>query len=98
MVPFHNNDASNPGRNTMPKSTKATLARIERDMTNHPPSGPTQARMEEVRKKYKGVAAELHGFGQSREASLAITNLEQSLMWAMAHLARNAYDASLSAD
>jgi len=82
----------------MPKSNKATLARIERDFTNHPPTPEVQAAMEALRKKYKVVVAELHSLSHTREQSLAITNLEQSLMWAMAHLARTSYDNSMNGD
>lgn len=66
---------------------------IARDMTNHRPTEATQEKMENVRAAYHSVVDTLEDYCKdSRETSLAITNLEQSLMWAMASLARRDYD------
>lgn len=82
----------------MPAVPKLTKARVERDFTNHPPDAETQETMEALRVKIKAVATTLHSLPSSREAALAITNLEQSTMWAMAALARGNYDATLNGD
>ena len=68
---------------------------VERDMVNHPPGVLTQELMEEVRSLYHEVGYEIDRNVPSRELSLAATNLEQSLMWFMAHLARMDYDARM---
>jgi len=66
---------------------------VKRNMVNHPPDKVTQARMEAVREDYHAAAHRLNGImGPSRERSLALTKLEESLMWAMAALARGNYD------
>lgn len=80
----------------MPKNTKVVQAQIDRDFTNHPPDEDTQAAMESLRVKIKAVASVLYALPNSRERSLAITNLEQSTMWSMAALARGNYDESLN--
>lgn len=72
---------------------------IERNLVNHPPSGQTQTFMEEVRRDYHTVVRQLFGLvPYSRERSLALTKLEESLMWAMAALARDDWDSDISTD
>lgn len=62
----------------------------EKNLTNHPPSEPVARRMETIRVSAKALAALLDDMcPDSREKSLAFTNLEQTVMWAMASLARN---------
>jgi hypothetical protein len=65
--------------------------RIDHNMTNHPPKdAATVAAFEALREKAKAFAhaiAELTP--QSREQSLALTAAEESLMWAVAAVARN---------
>ena len=63
----------------------------EHTMTNHPPVDDTIVhRFEELREAFKATAAEVDGLcPDSREKSLAFTNLEQALMWAVASIARN---------
>lgn len=69
---------------------------IERDLVNHIPNENTQRVMEATRYQYHTVAEVINGIeelrGRSRELSLAATHLEQSLMYAMAALARSDYD------
>ena len=63
---------------------------IEWNMTNHTPT-PTQIEsIEEIRDAFKEVG-ELIAYRcpASRELSLAVTNLEQALMWAVASIARD---------
>lgn len=76
----------------MPAPTrKQQLATLEHNLTNHPPANP------QIIEKFEALRQVAKDFGaqiivstpQCREQSLALTNLEQSLMWAVAALARN---------
>lgn len=63
---------------------------VEWNMTNH---RPTDAEIETI-EGLRGEFIELAGLiedacPESRERSVAMTNLEQSLMWAVASIARN---------
>ena len=74
---------------------RADSALIERNMTNHPPADDVQVQMEKVREKFKAAGkALLAECPESRERSLALTNLEQALMWAIASLARPPLDSN----
>lgn len=65
-------------------------AQLENNFTYHPPKGDQAARYEEIRAKGKELATHfLNVCPPSRERSLAITNLEESIMWANAAIARN---------
>ena len=68
------------------------MTRVERDFTNHRPSEETQEVMRKLRARYHVVVRHLERLPAGREFALAITNLEQSLMWAMAALARDDFD------
>jgi hypothetical protein len=65
--------------------------RLRHDFTNHPPSGP------EVVARFEGCRDAALAMGdalidlcpQGRELSLALTHLEQALMFARAAIARN---------
>lgn len=61
------------------------------NLTNHPPSNDdVTQRMEDIRVFAKGYAtAILEECPESRERSLAMTNLEQTTMWAIAAIARH---------
>lgn len=67
------------------------LAQLHHNLTNHAPRGEDViARFENVR----GAAKELgevilQECPETRERSLALTNLEQTTMWAVAAIARN---------
>ena len=64
------------------------------NMTNQPPDDDQVARIENVRmaaKRLVGIIY-LNSPGRSRERSLAITNLEQCLMHAVAAIAREGWD------
>jgi hypothetical protein len=75
----------------MPVPGPITPADIEHRFTNHPPATP------EVGELLDEVTARCIDFGSwlagvippSREASLAVTSLEQTSMWAKAGIARN---------
>ena len=66
---------------------------LDRVYKYHPPFGNQQDRYIKIRDSAKAFAALLLGLTpQSREQSLALTNLEQSVMWANAAIARNEND------
>lgn len=73
------------------EATVAALEQLERNLTNHPPTSDDTIRyMEHIREVAKlcGTAI-ITTCPPSRERSLAITNLEQTTMWAIAAIARN---------
>lgn len=56
----------------------------------HAPIGDQTQRYEAIRARAKDFAALLNGFcPDSREKSLAVTALEEAVMWANASIARN---------
>ena len=70
--------------------TEEDHKRIDRDFTYHPPKGNQQARYVEIRDTAKSFALLISdNCPASRERSLALTNLEQAVMWANASIARN---------
>lgn len=63
---------------------------IDNIYTYHAPFGTQQARYEAIRSKAKELAAMVvESCPESRERSLALTELETSVMWANASIARN---------
>lgn len=72
-------------------STQLTLKeRIERDFTYHAPKSGQPERYTQMREKAKELALLIADLTpQSREQSLAITQLEQSVFFANAAIARN---------
>jgi hypothetical protein len=68
-----------------------TLAeRIERDFTYHPPKPGQPEKYSMIRATAKNLAILLvDQVPQSRELSLALTHLEEAVMWANAAIARN---------
>jgi hypothetical protein len=64
--------------------------RIERDFTYHPPTEGQVLMYREIREQARALALLLAGLCPiSRELSLALTNLEQAVMWANAAIARS---------
>lgn len=64
--------------------------RIERCFTYHPPKGDQADRYVSIRDTAMGLATLMAGScPESREFSLALTKLEESVMWANASIARN---------
>lgn len=58
--------------------------RIERSMTNHSPDREQVERIEALREDAKALARTIISYCvSSRERSLALTNLEDALMWAV---------------
>jgi hypothetical protein len=63
---------------------------IQNAFTYHPPKDDQAERYAAIRDKAKELAAFIdEACPNSREKSLALTNLEQSVMWANASIARN---------
>jgi hypothetical protein len=63
---------------------------IENNFTYHSPKSDQPERYEKIRKKAKELAYMIHEHcPTSREKSLAMTNIEQGVMWANASIARN---------
>jgi hypothetical protein len=65
--------------------------RLRHNLTNHPPVSEAVVRdMENLRLEARALGETILGLvPESREQSLALTNLEQTVMWAIAGLARN---------
>jgi len=65
-------------------------ARLQKDFTYHSPKPDQLPRYEEIRDFARTFAATLlEKCPPSRERSLALTALEESVMWANASIARN---------
>ena len=64
---------------------------LEHNLTNHPPVDDSIVkRFEVIRDEAKVLGRQiLNSCPESRERSLALTNLEQTVMWAVASIARN---------
>jgi hypothetical protein len=70
--------------------TEAKQKQIDTAFTYHPPKGNQAARYEHIRSEAKVLATQLcDACPESRELSLALTNLEQAVFWANAAIARN---------
>lgn len=68
----------------------ALKARIENDFTYHSPKAGQPALYEEIRTKARELALFIaERTPTSREQSLALTKLEEAVMWANAGIARN---------
>jgi len=64
-------------------------SQIERNFSYHAPKEGQPAKYAAIREKAKELAYLIEGVcPNSREKSLAMTNLEQSVMWANASIAR----------
>ena len=65
--------------------------RIENNFKYHPPTGEAQTeKYEFLRSEFKALAHQVDAkCPASREKSLALTALEESVMWANAAIARN---------
>ncbi len=67
-----------------------TPEQIDNNFSYHPPKGDQSERYEAIREKAKQLARKINeDCPESREKSLALTNLEQAVMWANASIARN---------
>jgi len=73
------------------KAAGALIDRINRSLTNHPPeSDAVVRRFEQVRQaaKHLGIAI-AEATPPGREQSLAVTHLEETVMWAVKAIALN---------
>ena len=69
---------------------RSVYARLDNNFAYHKPFGSQPARYELIRAKAKEFAEVLAvSCPESRELSLAMTNLETAVMWANASIARN---------
>ena len=74
----------------MDNSEGETMNEIEKRFTYHAPKGDQQKRYITLRNKGGELAYDIEHFcPESRERSLAITKLEECIMWANASIARN---------
>jgi hypothetical protein len=64
-------------------------AEIDKRFDHHPPTDEKVVVHRVVRASYKELAESIASLPESREKSLALTALEESLMWANACIARN---------
>jgi hypothetical protein len=70
--------------------TDEEQARLKKDFTYHPPKPDQLPRYEEIRDYARTFAATiLVDCPASQERSLALTRLEEAVMWANASIARN---------
>jgi hypothetical protein len=71
-----------------------TKEQIENNFRYHKPSLEQQAKYVKLRGEAKGVAYLIQNLcPESREKSLALTKLEEAVMWANASIARNEKEA-----
>lgn len=76
--------------NDTPTPTVDPLFEINKRFTYHPPHGTQPARYVAIREKAKEFAVLINDTTpESREKSLALTKLEEAVMWANASIARN---------
>lgn len=63
---------------------------IENNFTFHTPFGDQPERYSKIRSQARGLAETIYEFcPESREKALAMTKLEEAVMWANASIARN---------
>ena len=73
-----------------PYLTVEDQERMKKDFTYHPPKPDQVPRYKEIRETFAAVALGLmQNCPPSRERSLALTALEEAVMWANASIARN---------
>lgn len=69
---------------------KVLVERVKNDFTYHAPTGDQPKRYEKIRETAKGLAVLLVELcPDRRERSLALTKLEEAVMWANAAIARH---------
>ena len=70
--------------------TDSDKAHLDNVFTYHPPKDGQQERYERLRSTAKDLATDILALcPDSRERSLAMTKLEEAVMWANASIARN---------
>jgi len=84
-----------PKENKIPGREALSIASIENNFTYHKPFGDQQERYERIRALGKELAYEFSfSCPNSRELSVALTRLEDSIMWANSAIARNEKEVS----
>lgn len=84
------NDSANNPDHTEYIITDEARRRIENTYTYHAPKGDQTRRYQALRDTAKGLAFLICAYSPtSREQSLALTNLEDALMWANKAIANN---------
>ncbi|OFV83858.1 MAG: hypothetical protein A2W26_07395 [Acidobacteria bacterium RBG_16_64_8] len=74
----------------MPETLLDKLKQVENSFTYHPPKEGQPERYEEIRGQAKALAIKiLDSTPASREQSLALTKLQEAVMWANAAIACN---------
>lgn len=74
----------------MDEKTKQLLDRIQNDFVYHPPGSEAIESHEYIRRQYLILARYIaENCPHSRELSLSLTSLEESMFWANASIARN---------
>ena len=70
--------------------TEQDIAYLEKTFKYHPPKGNQSQRYEQIRAMARAMAIQiLTACPPSRERSLALTKLEESVMWSNSAIARN---------
>ncbi len=86
--PFENLDRE--GAKSAKGGSMLNREQIDNNFRYHPPKDDQQKRYTQIREQAKIVAEVINNnCPESREKSLAMTNLEQAVMWANAAIARN---------
>ena len=76
-------------------ASEQSVRQIKNNFSYHPPKGDQQQRYETIRTSARELASTIDNLvPDSREKSLAMTNLEQAVMWANASIARNEYQVN----
>lgn len=79
--------------------TEEERERLDNNFTHHPPFGDQAARYEIIRFTARQLASTFMRFcPPSRELSLALTEIENAVMWANAAIARNEKEESVLAE
>jgi hypothetical protein len=85
-----NNDQSDPFPDALRGSDMPTPSELDLRFTYHPPKDGQSEKYERIRAEARCLAATISGLAiDCREASLAITKLEEVVMWANAAIARH---------
>jgi hypothetical protein len=82
----------------MARQKHPRLAQVERAFSYHQPaSKDISAQLDKIRAMHKALATKMHKLlPENREASLALTNLEQASMFAIAAVVRESGEPSTS--
>lgn len=84
----------------MPRTKHPRLAQVERAFTYHQPaSKDVSAQLDKIRATFKALAIKMHkALPENREASLALTKLEEASMHAISAVVRESGEPSTSVE